>query len=460
MNIEKILPGFGFIGCGSTSCVVVKHNANKKIKRLRLELSSHKPVDLNLKQIRFYDENGQLIKIDEKTVQCSQSSWRLDKRKSSYHLIAGKTIHTAKENNPHWEVVFSQSQKISKIVIENRRSKLGIRTNSLKVISQYEGASRTFLIYDNLSLKNLNDFFNLLNELEIKFDLFDGQSDIEKRSKLLKEVNAALLKNKENFLKINLKSANYLLNIWHREKNEFSEDEIQLLSLILLRDHKSRNAAKNYSLILNKKEYLNVCQEKLSENGKLILGAEYILTKHGLSRNILQENSEKFIRAARKLSDDLYSLGYPTLLCYGTLLGAYRDHEFIKNDDDLDMLYITDAKSQEEVLPIVNIVKNKLENLGYICDIRDTNMHVMHNDSRTQLDIFPCWIRDNDLFLHMENMKYRSISKDIILPLNEIEFKGTKFNCPNDCEAFFSERYHEGWNVYDPYHEWPWDLVD
>lgn len=459
MNIEKVLPGFGFIGCGSTSCVVVKPNVDKKPKRLRLELNSHKPVDLNLKQIKFYDENNQLIKIDEKTVQCSQSSWRLDKRKSSYHLIAGKTIHTAKENNPYWEVIFSQPEKISKIIIENRRSKLGIRTNSLKVVGQYEGTTRTSLLYDNLSLKNLNEFFDLLNQLDIKFDLSDEQNDTERRNKILKEVNAALLKNKENFLNFNLKSANYLLNIWNREKNEFSEDEIQLLSLILLRDHKTKHAAKNYSLILNKKEYLNACQKKLSENGKLILGAEYILTKHGLSRNILQENAEKFIGAAKKLADDLHSLGYPTLLCYGTLLGAYRDHEFIRNDDDLDMLYVTDAKSQEEVLPTVNIVKSKLEALGYICDIRDTNMHVMHKDNRAQLDIFPCWIKENDLFLHMEHMKYRSISKDIILPLKEIEFKGTKFNCPNDCEAFFLERYHEGWNVYDPYHEWPWDLV-
>jgi hypothetical protein len=460
MNIEKVLPGIGFIGCGSTSCISIKHDTSKKLRKLHLELNSLKPVDLNLKQIKFYDEHGHLIKYQENDVECTQSSWYLDRKKNSFNLLMAKTIHTAKENNPSWGIHFPVAQKISKIVIENRRSKLGLRTNSLKVFAQYENFSKGAMLYDNMSLTRLSEFFELLRVLDIHFDIALPINDEKKRLMLIRLIVDALLKHKDDFLKLNLKAANYLLNFWNRKKNKFYVEEIQLISLILLRDQNTRHAAKSYATILNKKHALNQCQQLLAEYGQILFNAEFILTKHGLSRNVLQENSDKFIRAALKLSNDLTVLGYPNLLCYGTLLGAYRDNDFIKNDDDLDMLYVTQANSQSDILPAVEALKSKLEDQGYSCDIRDTNMHVMHKDMRAQLDIFPCWIEGEKLHLHMENMKYRSIPKSLIFPLKKLKFKGFEFNCPNNCEGFFQERYHDGWNVYDPYHEWPWVLKD
>lgn len=458
MNIEKILPSIGFIGCGPTSCLQVCIKTEKRVEHIKLALESNKKVDLSLKKIKFFDENGKLIKLTENDVVCTQSTWRLGNKKSSFNLIKGTSISTEKEFNPYWEIIFKKPLFVSNIIIENRKSKYSLRTKTLKIKIKHENSSEFNVIYNNMALDRVNDFLNLLKDLEIKYEINGELSDEDQRLLLIKKIINGLVSNVDKFKDINLKAANYLLNL-SKPSGVFLESEIDLLSLILIRDHKARYAIKNYSNLLFNKAALNYCQKKISEYGNRIYGAEFILTKHGLSRNVLHENAEGFIKFAKMLSSDLQELGYQNLLCYGTLLGAVRDNDFIKNDDDLDMLYLTEAKNQGEILTYVNKVKSELEKIGYRCSIRDTNMHVTHPSTNAKLDIFPSWINGNKLYLHMEHMKYRFIEKDIILPLGRMKFKGEEFNIPNNCEKFFIERYHNGWDVYDPYHEWPWTLL-
>lgn len=68
---------------------------------------------------------------------------------------------------------------------------------------------------------------------------------------------------------------------------------------------------------------------------RLLCGEEYI-QKHNdeKARRLLRENGNEALEAYKKVGEEL---NFSFVPLFGTLLGAYREHDFIAHDDDIDM---------------------------------------------------------------------------------------------------------------------------
>ena len=67
-------------------------------------------------------------------------------------------------------------------------------------------------------------------------------------------------------------------------------------------------------------------------------------------------------------------------------------------------------------------------------------------------------VHGDEVALHMEKMKLRSIPSSIVVPAAPLTFRGEELLGPADPTAFLAERYGEDWNISDPYHDWLWAL--
>ncbi|MTI95313.1 MAG: LicD family protein [Firmicutes bacterium] len=187
-------------------------------------------------------------------------------------------------------------------------------------------------------------------------------------------------------------------------------------------------------------EILN--QNLLCKKGFFPLSAEEI--------NQRQDAYLKLYEKARAVFDDM--LERPLFLMYGTLLGLYRDGDFIPGDDDFDVGYVSEhrdpvsAKEEAEKLMIALIKAGftvAINLRGKPFRLRDKD-----GDPNIHLDVRPIWYQDGRVWAH----------KQACLPLQLDDFKqvDTKFlrdtevYIPSGTEAFLRSYYGENWKTPDP----------
>ena len=107
---------------------------------------------------------------------------------------------------------------------------------------------------------------------------------------------------------------------------------------------------KPLSKILNSDRTIQKVLKQASKLSRSLLGidSDIFLSKHSINRSILRQNRDEYLSAIQQAVDLFKTLEIDLVLCYGTLLGAVRDDDFIAHDDDVDLLMINDAKSKEE----------------------------------------------------------------------------------------------------------------
>ena len=151
------------------------------------------------------------------------------------------------------------------------------------------------------------------------------------------------------------------------------------------------------------------------------------------------------------LDDPEWSL----MLCYGTLLGFYRDNDFIAHDDDIDLLCISNVKRDQLKLVAGDIVE-RLNLAGFRAKMNINNrrdglpfVQVFSKAHKVHVDIFLAYESEGEIFLPMRNVNYSSVPRSIMLPAAREEFFGRSYTAPSQIEDFLEARYGAGWSVPD-----------
>ncbi|MCU0822431.1 MAG: LicD family protein [Spirochaetes bacterium] len=145
-------------------------------------------------------------------------------------------------------------------------------------------------------------------------------------------------------------------------------------------------------------------------------------------------------------------LGKPLFLIYGTLLGFYRDGDFIPGDDDFDCCYISHETDPVRVKNETRRIVMKLVQSGFTVSFNRTGrlfrIPVGKNRDGAYIDICPVWFKNGNLWTHPLTTVPAGVND--FLPVNTGIFKGTEVFIPKSPEVFLAGYYGPGWKVPDP----------
>jgi hypothetical protein len=151
------------------------------------------------------------------------------------------------------------------------------------------------------------------------------------------------------------------------------------------------------------------------------------------------------------------TIGRPPFLLFGTLLGFYRDGDFIAGDDDFDVGYISKEQDPVAVKNEAKKIIFKLIQEGFTIVINKRGKPFRILDTKgsisIHMDLCPVWYQKNKIWaspgaclpLKIEDM----------LPDQVAEWKGVKVYIPANTEAFLAAYYGENWSVPDPTYSLP-----
>jgi hypothetical protein len=148
------------------------------------------------------------------------------------------------------------------------------------------------------------------------------------------------------------------------------------------------------------------------------------------------------------------TFGLPIFPHYGTLLGYARGGAFLPHDDDIDMSFLTNARSIEEVAEDFFEIADKLISDGhYVNIVAAGQMHVKLADkNHAVIDIFSSWIdRDREFRTYFGvggTLKYRGLAFEIGT------LEGVDLLIPSNFEEILSFTYGPTWRVPDPMFKW------
>ncbi len=146
-------------------------------------------------------------------------------------------------------------------------------------------------------------------------------------------------------------------------------------------------------------------------------------------------------------------LGRSLFLMYGTLLGYYREGDFIPGDDDFDCGYVSELGDPLSVKEETKEVIAKLVRAGFRISFNrrgrlfrlglpDKDMKDVH------LDVRPLWFESGQVWAH--NHFTMPAEPEHFVPPQEGALRGVKIYAPRETERFLLGHYGPGWKVPDP----------
>ncbi|WP_045214051.1 LicD family protein [Desulfonatronovibrio magnus] len=146
------------------------------------------------------------------------------------------------------------------------------------------------------------------------------------------------------------------------------------------------------------------------------------------------------------------NFGYNLWVAHGSLLGLYRDRALIPFDDDFDLAYLSRMTNQREIMFERIHIASKMKLDGWNMSFSATGLfklmpkdEVGDPEKDKYLDIMPAWWQNNHLFCLAWTMF--KITPEDMMPLQEVEYYGTKFLFPRRPEVFLRHKYGPGWNT-------------
>jgi len=175
---------------------------------------------------------------------------------------------------------------------------------------------------------------------------------------------------------------------------------------------------------------------------------------HGI--NLDYNNYQPYLNELSNLNIIFKKLQFSLCLHAGTLLGAYRNNDFIKNDDDIDVFYISKKHNKRDVLkefnekisPVLIQKGYQIEPIYWTLNKNKRQLFGQYHISKNNiiLDVWFAWIDIDDKFF-LSPCCYGELNVKDIFPLKKIKLKNKEFLSPNNKEKMLQLIYGEDWRI-------------
>lgn len=131
---------------------------------------------------------------------------------------------------------------------------------------------------------------------------------------------------------------------------------------------------------------------------------------------------------------------------YGTLLGIVRDKDFIAHDTDMDMAYLSNYHTPEEVSKEFRQLCEQLNQYGILMKSFEppSHIHIYSPSKQIRFDMWISWMDNNNKY-YLAWIFDGEFDSSLVLPFNKTIFKNQEFLLINDYEKFLDFVYGKDW---------------
>lgn len=151
-------------------------------------------------------------------------------------------------------------------------------------------------------------------------------------------------------------------------------------------------------------------------------------------------NKEQAVKNLVEFSEilDIYKVKH--LLSYGTLLGAYREHDFIEHDLDTDLIYF-DNNALVKALTSLEFIELNFK-VGRVQNIELTSVY----RGGEFIDLY-LYSQLDAQFWGMHAWKNVRLHKNILFPCSIIDLFGKRFRTIGNIDEYFKINYGDDWHI-------------